>query len=83
MSAAGIARPCHLAAHRSTARPGPGLTTAATRPTGGGTRRLDAMRHGARDSAASFLAGMLGTMTEGLGGDDLLTVARARHSAPC
>jgi hypothetical protein len=59
-------------------RPGPGLITSARRSFG-----LDAIRHAVRESAASFLAGMLGTVTQGLGGDDLLTAARARHSAPC
>jgi hypothetical protein len=83
MSAAGIARSCQFAPSRNAVGPGPGLIKAATRSFGGGTFGLDAMRHAARESAASFLAGMLGTVTQGLGGDDLLTAARARHSAPC
>ncbi len=50
----------------------PALAAAATLPAGGDTPRLDALRHAAQEFEAIFLAQVLGTMTQGLGGDDLL-----------
>ena len=39
---------------------------------GGDRPRVDALRHAAQEFEAIFLAQVLGTMTQGLGGDDLL-----------
>ena len=50
----------------------PGLATAATPPAGGNGPHVDAVRHAAQEFEAIFLAQVLGTMTHGLGGDDLL-----------
>jgi Rod binding domain-containing protein len=50
----------------------PGLVAATTIPAGGDTPRADALRHAAQEFEAIFLAQVLGTMTQGLGGDDLL-----------
>jgi peptidoglycan hydrolase FlgJ len=50
----------------------PGLVAATTTPAGADTPRADALRHAAQEFEAIFLAQVLGTMTQGLGGDDLL-----------
>jgi flagellar protein FlgJ len=50
----------------------PGLVAATTIPAGGDTPRADALRHAAQEFEAIFLPQVLGTMTQGLGGDDLL-----------
>jgi Rod binding domain-containing protein len=50
----------------------PAAAAVAAPPAGGDTPRVDAMRHGAQEFEAIFLAQVLGTMTQGLGGDDLL-----------
>lgn len=50
----------------------PGLASTATAPGGGATPRADALRHSPQESEAIFLARVLGTMTQGMGGDDLL-----------
>ena len=49
-----------------------GLAAGATSPGGGDAARPDALRHAAPEFEAIFLAQVLGTMTQGLGGDDLL-----------
>ena len=50
----------------------PGPVAATTPPAGGDVPRVDALRHVAQEFEAIFLAQVLGTMTRGLGGDDLL-----------
>ena len=50
----------------------PGPAPAASPPPAGDRPRIDAMRHAAQEFEAIFLAQVLGTMTQGLGGDDLL-----------
>jgi peptidoglycan hydrolase FlgJ len=50
----------------------PGVVTAAPPPAGGDTPRVEGMRHAAQEFEGIFLAQVLGTMTQGLGGDDLL-----------
>ena len=50
----------------------PGVAAAATPPGRRDAPRVDALRHAAREFEAIFLAQVLGTMTQGLGGDDLL-----------
>jgi flagellar protein FlgJ len=50
----------------------PGVAAVATPPAGGDTPRVASMRHAAQGFQAIFLAQVLGTMTQGLGGDDLL-----------
>jgi Rod binding domain-containing protein len=47
----------------------PTLTSAS--PAGADAPRVDAQRHAAQEFEAIFLAQVLGTMTQGLGGDDL------------
>jgi peptidoglycan hydrolase FlgJ len=49
----------------------PGLAAPAMPPAGGDTPRGDAMRHAAQEFEAIFLAQVLGTMAQGLGGNDL------------
>jgi peptidoglycan hydrolase FlgJ len=49
----------------------PGVAAAATTPPGGDAPRNDALRHAVQEFEAIFLAQVLGTMTQGLGGDDL------------
>ena len=49
----------------------PGVAAVAAPPAGGDTPRVDSMRHAAQEFEAIFLAQVLGTMTQGLGGDDL------------
>jgi Rod binding domain-containing protein len=48
------------------------LGPAASPPAGGDGRRLDALRYAAQEFEAIFLAQVLGTMTQGIGDDDLL-----------
>ena len=55
----------------SPAVPSPGLAAPAT-PPGGDAPRSDALQHAAQEFEAIFLAQVLGTMTQGLGGDDLM-----------
>ena len=50
----------------------PGPAPVAAPPAGADTRRVNSMRHAAQEFEAIFLAQVLGTMTQGLGGDDLL-----------
>jgi Rod binding domain-containing protein len=50
----------------------PGPAPVASRPAGADTPRLDSMRHAAQEFEAIFLTQVLGTITHGLGGDDLL-----------
>jgi flagellar protein FlgJ len=50
----------------------PGVAAAAATPPGGDASRNDALRHAAQEFEAIFLAQVLGTITQGLGGDDLL-----------
>jgi Rod binding domain-containing protein len=50
----------------------PGVAAVATPPAGGDTPRVASMRHAAEKFEAIFLAQVLGTMTQGLGGGDLL-----------
>ena len=50
----------------------PALAAAAIPPAGGDTPRVEGLRHAAQEFEAIFLAQVLGTMTQGLGGDDLL-----------
>ena len=50
----------------------PGLIAAATPQAAGAAPRVDALRHAAQEFEAIFLAQVLGTMTQGTGGDDLL-----------
>jgi Rod binding domain-containing protein len=50
----------------------PGLPAGARPPAAGEPPRLDALRHAAQEFEAIFLAQVLGAMTQGLGGDDLL-----------
>jgi peptidoglycan hydrolase FlgJ len=47
------------------------LAAATMPPAGGGAPRLDALRDAAQEFEAIFLAQVLGTMTQGLGGEDL------------
>jgi Rod binding domain-containing protein len=48
------------------------LAAGATSGGGGEAARAAAVRHAAQEFEAIFLAQVLGTMTQGLGGDDLL-----------
>jgi Rod binding domain-containing protein len=48
-----------------------GLPSGARPPAAGDPPRLAALRHAAQEFEAIFLAQVLGTMTQGLGGDDL------------
>jgi Rod binding domain-containing protein len=50
----------------------PGLAAPGATPPGGDAPRSDALRHAAQEFEAIFLAQVLGTMTQGLGGDDLM-----------
>jgi flagellar protein FlgJ len=50
----------------------PGVAAAAATPPGGDASRNDALRHAAQEFEAIFLAQVLGTMTQGIAGDDLL-----------
>jgi peptidoglycan hydrolase FlgJ len=50
----------------------PGLASTATLRGGGETPRADTLRHAAQEFEAIFLAQVLGTMTQGVAGDDLL-----------
>jgi peptidoglycan hydrolase FlgJ len=50
----------------------PGVVTAAPPPAGGVTPGVEGVRQAAQECEAIFLAQVLGTMTQGLGGDDLL-----------
>jgi len=50
----------------------PGLAAPAAIPPASDAPRNDALRHAAQEFEAIFLAQVLGTMTQGLGGDDLL-----------
>jgi peptidoglycan hydrolase FlgJ len=56
----------------SEARINPALAAAAMPAPGGDAPRIDALRHAAQEFEAIFLAQVLGTMSQGLGGDDLL-----------
>ena len=49
----------------------PGLAAPAAIPPASDTPRTNALRHAAQEFEAIFLAQVLGTMTQGLGGDDL------------
>jgi Rod binding domain-containing protein len=49
-----------------------GLAALATPPGGSDTPRTEAVRHAAQEFEAVFLAQVLGTMTQGMAGDDLL-----------
>jgi flagellar protein FlgJ len=49
-----------------------GLGAPATPPAGSDAPRSEAVRHAAQDFEAVFLAQVLGTMTQSVGGDDLL-----------
>jgi peptidoglycan hydrolase FlgJ len=49
-----------------------GLAAPATRPADSDAPRSEALRHAAQDFEAVFLAQVLGTMTQGMAGDDLL-----------
>lgn len=50
----------------------PALASTAPLAAGGETPRADALHHAAQEFEAIFLAQVLGTMTQGVGGDDLL-----------
>ena len=56
----------------SEASTNPGLAAIATPPAGGDTPRLASMRRAAQEFEPLFLAEVPGTITQGLGGDDLL-----------
>jgi peptidoglycan hydrolase FlgJ len=49
-----------------------GLAALATPSAGSDTPRTEAVRHAAQEFEAVFLAQVLGTMTQGMAGDDLL-----------
>ena len=49
----------------------PGLAAPAAIPPASDAPRTDALRHAAQEFEAIFLAQVLGTMTQGFGGDDL------------
>jgi flagellar protein FlgJ len=49
-----------------------GFAAPAPTPAGSDAPRSDALRHAAQEFEAIFLAQVLGTMSQGLGGDDLL-----------
>jgi Rod binding domain-containing protein len=50
----------------------PGLAAPAATPPGGDAQRNDALRHAAQEFEAIFLAQVLGSMTQGLDGDELM-----------
>ena len=50
----------------------PSLAAPGATPPGSDAPRSDALRHAAQEFEAIFLAQVLGTMTPGLGGDDLM-----------
>jgi peptidoglycan hydrolase FlgJ len=49
-----------------------GLAAPAPTSPGGDAPRADALRHAAQEFEAIFIAQVLGAMTQGVGGDDLL-----------